>query len=1303
METSRSKPYLPEEDVNVVCHDPKTNEPRQARFFATHFKTQPPDLQVRHAYVCVEQYGIDPNYIPIWITEDWAKERFRVWCIGKGIELREDRPSEATGRRPTTDTLLAQDQGLIDTLEPHLTLRELSEIRTARRYQANNDQERQYLVGGSFRLLGEYLGRRRTYRRQRERPPFLPLPDLPLELFENNFISGILWESQRARILEHYTQSFAASMSYIEGMRRLATQPVHLSFIQRLEDHFAEVETQEFPMFNRLIAGSLKDIPDEAEIIQSIFPSNHQKEYAYNFTHKTELGPIDLLNGGTATQKTGGSITAMEKAGAKATLVVCPPGIPRSDWAKEIREKYKESVEIDTISGLDELRSYLKTVGDKRSKFTVVGYTLLSSIDTSPDRNELIEALILGTGRDSLIFDESHLSKEMSAQCTRVLFDISRLLPERAPRIGMTATSVVNSVEDLDAPVRILLPYRYPNPGEFTRAARNEPYLVSSLLHGKRLLTTWDKEVVLKDKIPSVERHDVAIPFTPFHQRLYEFVYGDYRDDLPEGRTKRAMLRQASLDPQLVRRYFSPKGIGREISKLDRRLETKQDDRDRQIIESMIAGLRERTTRISGMYDMESAQRDLLEAHEQYQRWAITQNPDEVFDENFLIRLGFDRLALWAFFNLSNSIDTLVAQSSNNLLKQDWEGSHRLFSSKYIRLKQDLDRYAATGDTKVLIFSGFYMTGVTTDGTDGGEIDLLDTDQADREGFRSLYQHLKNWYGEGHVARIDGTVSIEPKRGEDSEREKIRKRFRLDPNLWFLLLTSRSSRLGINLTVPSTKANSHIVRVVHINLDDPDTNADKEQQEGRSVRPGQSIPLEVNSYRATHNEYPTIFRYGFIDQGIAEALNFKRLISQMVLSGIALTPEEERFVRARMVGVHVQELYPHTPREYLIRTFYPKVRGNGYRKNRVFLKALGFEGGTNADFYAANYPVVEEMGIAGHNARVVTEVIRRYKEIKNLDNLRIGSIGSGTGVLQAMLGEPVINIDMMEEMLQVAKSRFNGDGKFVAGDMANLPIRDGIFDVADVSLAMHWTENTPVFRRDNRLISERALSLERIIRATKIGGLISISVPYSHLTNDLFNSWIDTLESDYGVRQIAGLPAGLVRATDFREEPISWIINLERTGEPKLNPESASLVFDFDRLFVDNGPTKGSGRDRVVGIHLSLPHHEFEVISPDGEIDTITFEDKKAQDDLERGLSGEEREFRTGTDVLTKLGLEEYGMYRRLIREARSRWDLKLTEAEKLSLEAVEIWSKEGFEKFNARNIWAELQEILEELQERNN
>lgn len=79
MERQRSRIYLPEEDVTPVANDPKTGEPKEARFFAQYFKKQTPDMQIRCGYVCVEQHNVDPNYVVSWITEDWAREQFRVW------------------------------------------------------------------------------------------------------------------------------------------------------------------------------------------------------------------------------------------------------------------------------------------------------------------------------------------------------------------------------------------------------------------------------------------------------------------------------------------------------------------------------------------------------------------------------------------------------------------------------------------------------------------------------------------------------------------------------------------------------------------------------------------------------------------------------------------------------------------------------------------------------------------------------------------------------------------------------------------------------------------------------------------------------------------------------------------------------------------------------------------------------------------------------------------------------------------------------------------------------------------------
>lgn len=1260
-----------------------------------------PEHQAKLAILAIKRSlkegNAKPDHILSVVNSEAAQNEVRVWCKGNKIHLKEEGSATGESQYGRAKQLLAQDEDLIQKLSPHLRQVDLARLLAVRRYRQADEDTRQTLVYGTYRLLGEVLGPRRRYHYGQEQVVTpVNLPDLPAEIFTDELTRNILLESEMEAALPIFQKSREEGFKYLREKCEQTENPLIKGFITSLEEEYQKGLSLWVPGFRRKIPGSQKDIPDVSEITYSDYPASHQQLYAYRFCHKPEsIGQVDLLAGDPRTMKTGAFIYAMRAAGVKTTLVVCPSSL-RGNWEREIREKHEEPVEIIRIKSEKEFRRLAKEGVKKRPDYVILSYPLLSRF-SSLEAQELFPTFIEKLGVDSLGADEAHLAKEPKTECTKQLYLLSRCLPENAPRIAMTATFVVNSVEDLDEPVRMLLPYRYQNPGDFTRAARNDPHLISALLYGNRLLTRWTKEAILGDKLPPVEGggpREEPVPFSPFHQQIYDFVH---QDNTIEDRLKRGILRQVSLDPLLMLRHYNPVSVQKMIDELRAKIPNESSERRQEILSEKIKALEERIQLVKHLFSPETAIDTLSDAHEKFVQWKLTQNIDEVFDEDFLVKIGYGKLAMWAFFNLPGRLEELVRKSENRYLREDWTGLKGLYSSKYRQLKQDLDKKIASGQEKILIFSGFYQTNVTT-----GIEDLENIDQDEQIGFMSLYDHLRSWYGDDTILKIDGSVSIEPKRGEVAEREKVRRAFRLDPSRKILLATVRSSRLGIDLTIPPTRANQQFKRLSEIWLDLPDTQADFTQGNGRGQGPGQEIPLEIVVMSATNAEQPETVRYGFIDHGIAESLEYKRLISQMLIDGVPLTDEEENFVKSYMTNLRM-DVYPQTPRRYMRERFFVDIRGKGTKKNMEYLEKVGFEGLTNEDFFVTYYSQNDETSLSGHNAKAVAEIFNRFKEISGKRHLRIGSAGSGAGILQATLGDPLINIDMMRSILQVARHRLHERGSFIQADAAHLPIAGEAFDAFDASLMLHWTDNNPL-TRDNPETSERALILQELNRITRINGLVSITVPSTYLTSEQFGKWKLSLEKFFGLRARTDLPSGLLRAVDYRPEPLSWIFNLEKIAEPQAGFSLHDLRFDFEQVVSIVSPNKGRGNGNgSISTPLPIPHSEFEIIQPEsGKRDELVYKRVVSMADIEEELLGR-RKSRSWEpeEIISQLGSEEYGFYRRLRKQARSRWNLGQTDADRFAVEAVQEWYKNGTQKHDSQRILTELGIIMEDLMER--
>lgn len=1271
--------------------------PKVVNIFRQH--QEEPVAQANLARACIlrsmREGNAEPDDVISLITIEEVKDEIKVWCKGQNIRLKEEgQTRESEYQR--AKRLLSSDEDLINKLGPHLKQVDLARLLAVRRYREADETTQQTLVYGTYRLLGDVLGPRRRYHYGQEQTVTpVNLPDLPVEIFTDEITRNILLESEMEAVLPVFQRSRDEGFKYLKERRQQLSDPRLKDFITAIESQYKEGLSLWVPGFRRKIPGSQKDIENISEITYSDYPAPHQQLYAYRLLHKPEsIGPVDLLVGDPRTMKTGSFIYAMKALGAKTPLVVCPASL-RDNWEREIREKFEEPVEVIKVESKRQFERLAKEGVKRRPDYVVLSYSLLSEF-SSLEFQKLLSVFKDKLGIDALGADEAHLAKEPDSACTKQLYLLSSSLPEKAPRIAMSATFVVNTVEDLDEPVRMLLPYRYPNPGDFTKAARNDPHLVSALLYGNRLITRWTKEAILGDKLPPIEGgtpREVPVPLSPFHKYIYDFVH---QDGTIEDRLKRGMLRQVSLDPLLVRRHYHPESVRVMIQELKDKQAVETDDRKQEIIGEKIKALEERIGLVIQPFTREEAMSALHEAHDRFIQWKLTQNIDEVFDEDFLVKVGYGKLAAWAFFNLPGGIKELVAKSKNEFLVSDWAGLDGLYSSKYRQLKQILDEKIASGQEKIIIYSGFYQTNVTT-----GIEDLENIDQDEALSFLSLYDHLREWYGDDSVLKIDGSVSLEPRNGELAAREQVRRKFRLEPECKILLATVRSSRLGIDLTIPPTEANKQFKRLSEIWLDLPDTQADFVQGNGRGQGPGQDIPLEILILTSTNAEQPETVRYGFIDHGMAQALEYKDLIARMAIDGIPLTDEQEAFVKAYMTNLRI-DVYPQTPHNYMRERFFVDIRGKGTKKNLEYLEQVGFESLTNEDFFVTYYPQNDETSLSGHNAKAVAEILKRFQEISQKGRLRIGCVGSGAGILQAVLGQSLVNLDMMGGMLQFAQRRLQNQGSFVRADAASLPIASGSFDAVDASMILHWTNNNPLPQEDIEEISERAFVLQELNRVTYMNGLVTISVPSTYLTPEQFGRWTATLEQFFGLRVRRDLPSGLLRATDYRPESISWIFNLEKIGEPKKGFSLRDLRFDFEQIVKIISQTKLRNGNGTIGVSQPIPHSEFEIVQPEGgKKNELTYRRPLSYSDIEAELLQEQPRHHLGAeDIISQLGVEEYGFYRRLRKLARSRWDLDQSDADQLAAKAVQDWVKSGTQKHDIGRILTELDIIVEEMKE---
>lgn len=1197
-----------------------------------------------------------------WIPQEHAEVREKVaaWCEREGLPTQpgQPRPVRHHGVFTRFEQIFPDDERWIRLLAATGDTALQAEVLTLQRYQGADPDTFNTIYGGIYKRLEErnnYLGPRRSFQTETHLPTPLPLPALPRELFTHKLVAPLVWERERRALVPIYQEDPAKLFRYLDQLKQAVNDPAKQEFIAQFEQYFANVEAQQFPGIRSMIFGNQKSLPEHERTARFPFPGRWQREYAYRFSNKVTFGeslPLDVCLWDPRTGKSKAALLAIWNQGAKCPLIVCPPST-RDAWVAEIEEMFEDLVQPLKIVNASQMRQALAS--DITPTHIIVGYPLLSNLGVTDESRQLLKEFIDRFGIDSAIADEAHLTNNPKADCTKVLQVISEMLPKEAPRIAMTATWVINRTGDPDSVMRFLLPERYPHPGDFAREARNNPMLIAALLRSGQILTRMTADEALGDQLPAISEREQPVVLSYFHERVMQAIY---EDNTFEGSAKRRVLRQAALDPRLVRQYYHPGKINQAIGALERKLAIEEDGRRQEVIQARIGALQERLTAVSQLCSSDQAQQELLAAYHKFQEWKEKMNYQGPFDEDFLIQAGFEKMTLWAFFNLAGGVHDVVTASTHTEINEAWQGKE-ILSSIYAELMNRLKRHQLQGNTKVFVYSGFFQDEVTT------ERDEIDDENV---AFDSLYDMARTLFGRRHVAKIDGSVAIEPRAGELADRERVRRRIQSDPNLWLTFLTARAARLGMDLTVIDIEANKRFDSVEVYFLDPPETYEEYYQASRRSRGVGQRIPINVTSFKIAHRQEPD--RPWGIHDVIGQEVRFKQLIAKLETDGVPLTDEEQSLVREHMHQLRVASFYPTTPKRELNR-FFRIVRGQGYDRNREILQERRPDGLSHEEFFISEYPRNDQNSKAGNNARVVSEVIRQLQRI-HPDFLKIADIGSGAGILQQTLGVPLFHFDMLHRLLRFSRSRNGETGNYYAANAAQLPIKAGAVDMSVASFLLNWSSNRLTYKYDQRLeLSERTMILKEIARATRIGGTVILTIPDDHLSMARFGTWLHALDKYYQLRPVEGIPSGLIRATDLRPEDISWLFVLQKVGEVDFRPlynEPVSLrnllMFDFDDVSATIEPSEGDRRSSVQTISVvpDLPHREFEVQQPDGSLQKIHYSTAKSEAaEVRRKVVKDE------LDILAR-SRDEFSWYKDLISVVQVRWNLTEQDAKEVAL-----------------------------------
>ncbi len=306
------------------------------------------------------------------------------------------------------------------------------------------------------------------------------------------------------------------------------------------------------------------------------------------------------------------------------------------------------------------------------------------------------------------------------------------------------------------------------------------------------------------------------------------------------------------------------------------------------------------------------------------------------------------------------------------------------------------------------------------------------------------------------------------------KRRELLEQFQSTDGKMLLVVSGQTVSVGVDLMAAG--------EVVMYNQ--PWTLPEEIQQIGRAQRPSRKGTLDV----------VRLITPDTIEDGINRYIIAKYQAVEKLMYGMPLTEIERNIVAA--------EEKPDCETAMVVNgqladTYYSSMD----RMNRMFgqVKGIGQAGllGENGflaqhgEEYAASYLDLTSRSYQANVSRATATIVKRIvQEAAPEDKPVIVDIGAGPEMLRRHIADElqdsVISLDINPRQLQ------GGAGKRVAATMANLPLRSGSVDVANMALTYHysgWSERKQDF--------ERLGVLSELNRVLKPGGTALITMPYS--------------------------------------------------------------------------------------------------------------------------------------------------------------------------------------------------------------
>ncbi len=986
----------------------------------------------------------------------------------------------------------------------------------------------------------------------------------------------------------------------LEGLISEVAPGTRREFYQDVYKEFRLIDSTEIPpQFRQEVAGWQSD--------SSPFPNFRQKFFLSEFL-KTRR---KVLNGDTGATKTACSYLAMETLEAKK-VTLFGPAQARNTWPAEAKKLFREGrvPDVFTVESEADLNNpridtagYVYVSGELMARAI---YNEKQDEDTTPEdlekiqllkeraqalRNKLEKRLVEDRKPDGVVIDESHHYNNIDANSTTVITDLVDKMKKRYstenlfqfPILALTATPISSEISDMDVNMGMVyhemfaLPkFEHDNLITFSQSVLKNPKIAYTRLFGEQLMMQWTLEDMFGEKAPKLEWRTETVGMLAEQAIIYKYIEGlDPKEKDFDALLQMQLLKDVLINPELVRKVCDRRGLTPENI-------------------PPVTQLAER----------------LREMRDAWESWLLEKDPaipDQPFSTEWIDSYGDPDLILQCFFSndLRDGIETLVNRVPD--VKKDWQ-PRIAKSAKFAylrRLLEDTFKKDAEGNytsnKKVFIVSPHHQKGIT-DALDNPDLKQKDID----EYIGSLFDYARlEWLPDipyetpsAMISNMDGKKTFDRRTAEA-------KRWREEGNQAMIEVASMKAVYeSMDWAIRDTENNKNIDGAVVIWLGWPWGWDDFKQMEGRFLRPGQAKPVDSIVLEAANT----------LDVGLYDHVMRKMLLTQLALTGIELTPEQQEFFDSTLSSKRILNIDRYSGQMFL-RDMMKKMRANS--ENFLLSDMMKeTDGQNNYDRWAEYYfdGGNDEYRIPGNNAELIKNIAVRAPQHE-----KVLSIAAGTCLLARKLSKTNIsyeidNVDVNPTVLKLAKEKFDGIGNIYQGLAQDLRVKNletdmtsqipsDTYDLVDASLILDLLSLKQPSENGTLRNPTRVAAISEINRVLKLGGTGVLSFPNSAFDIESFTNFANALEQHFGFTLVG--PTGKSRAIDLKPaKEIGWVITVRKTGDVKLDGlkvEDLSMLYDSEFTISKRGRGKKapapSGGDYSKDDGLFSPH-EFEVYNP---------------------------------------------------------------------------------------------------------